>query len=362
MRPAAVTALLGLVLLLTAAAFDAEPLYVPGAAFVVLSAASVAWVVIGSRGLQITRVVSARRVLEEQRVHIHIHVRAGRLALPAGLIEDPMLPAPAPIGAGRRVAHVHIDARFARRGRKHLVAPRVIVRDPFGLAMRVVEGGGEGDVLVLPRVERVVTPAGRGDGTGTPARRGRPSVAAAEVDLDGLRPYRQGTPASRMYWPALARSGELVERRLAADSDARPLIVLDPRASVEEDVDAAVRATGSLCVHLARQGGCALLLPGDRRPTFIEATLAAWEHAHARLAVVNAEAGPSMAGVASRRGPVFFVAASAAARPPRALAHAAAAGRVLVVPGSLAGRRALFTVAGCTAYELSGRRAAAEVA
>jgi uncharacterized protein (DUF58 family) len=361
MRPAAATALLGLVLLLTAGAFDAEPLYVPGAAFVLLAAASVAWVVVGSRGLEITRVVSARRVIEEQRVHIHIHVRAGRLALPAGLIEDPMLPAPAPIATGRRVAHVHIDARFARRGRKHLVAPRVIVRDPFGLAMRAVEGGGEVDVLVLPRVERVVTPAGQGDGTGTAARRGRPSVAA-EVDLDGLRPYRPGTSASRMYWPALARGGELVERRLRADSDARPLIVLDPRGGSEDDLDAAVRATASLCVHLARQGGCALLLPGDRRPTVLEATLAAWEHAHARLAVVGDAGGPSLAGLATRRGPVFFVAASAAARPPRALAHAPAGGRVLVVPGTVPGRRAVFSVAGCTAYELSGQRAAAEVA
>jgi uncharacterized protein (DUF58 family) len=359
MRPAAVTALLGLVLLLTAAAFDAEPLYVPGAAFVVLAAASVAWVVVGSRGLEITRDVSARRVLEEQRVQIHIHVRAGRLALPAGLIEDPMLPQPAPIAAGRRVAHVHIDARFARRGRKHLVAPRVIVRDPFGLAMRAVEGGGEGDVLVLPRVERVVTPAGRGDGTGTTARRGRPSVAA-EVDLDGLRPYRPGTSASRMYWPALARRGELVERRLRADSDARPLVVLDPRGSGEEDLDAAVRATASLCVHLARQGGCALLLPGDSRPTVLEPTLMAWDHAHARLAVVGPDGGPRLAGLANRRGPVFFVAAAAAAaaRPPRALAHAPAGSRVLVVPGTVPGRRAIFTVAGCSAYELSGGRAA----
>jgi uncharacterized protein (DUF58 family) len=361
MRPAGVTALLGLALLLTAAAFDAEPLYVPGAAFVVLAALSVAWVVIGSRGLHITRTVSSRRVLEEQRVHIHIHVRAGSVVLPAGIVEDPMLPAPAALAAGRRVAHVHIDARFARRGRKHLAAPRVIVRDPFGLAMRAVEADDEFDVLVLPRVEPVVTAAGQGDGTGTAARRGRPSVAA-EVDLDGLRPYRPGTPASRMYWPALARGGELVERRLRADSDARPLVVLDPRAGTEDEVDAAVRATASLCVHLARQGGCALLLPGDRRPAVLEQTLASWEHAHARLAVVGTAAGPSLAGLATRRGPVFFVAASPTARPPRALAHAPAAGRVLVVPGAVPGRRALFSVAGCTAYELSGQRAAAEVA
>jgi uncharacterized protein (DUF58 family) len=362
MRPAAATALLGLVLALTAAVFDAEPLYVPGVAFIVLAALSVTWVVAGSRGLRVSRTVSARRVLEEQPVEIVIRVQAGSLALPAGLIEDPLLPSPAPIASGRRYARVHIDARFARRGRKRLVAPSVIVRDPFGLATRAVQGGGEAEVLVLPRVERVVTPPGQGDGTGTAARRGRPSVAA-EVDLDGLRPHRPGAPASRMYWPALARTGELMERRLRADADTRPLVVLDPRSAAGDDaLDQAVRATASLCVHLARQGGCALLLPGDRRPTSLEPTLAAWEHAHARLAVVTGASGPNLAGLASRRGPVYYVAAYIPARPPRALSHAPGGGRVLVVPGAMPGRRALFTVAGCTAYELSGQHAAAEVA
>jgi uncharacterized protein (DUF58 family) len=361
-RPAVATALLGLVLVLTAAIFDAEPLYVPGAAFIVLAGGAVAWVLAGSRGMRISRTVSARRVLEEHSVEIVIRVRSGSTALPAGLIEDPLLPSPAPIAAGRRDARVHIDARFARRGRKRLVEPSVIVRDPFGLATRVVQGGGEAEVLVLPRVEKVVTPPGQGDGTGTVARRGRPSVAA-EVDLDGLRAYRPGAPASRMYWPALARTGELVERRLRADTDTRPLVVLDPRsAAADGALDASVRAAASLCVHLARQGGCALLLPGDRRPTVLEPTLAAWEHAHARLAVVTGASGPNLAGLAARRGPVFYVAAYVPARPPRALSHAPGGGRVLVVPGAMPGRRAAFTVAGCTAYELSGQHAVAEVA
>jgi len=166
-----------------------------------------------------------------------------------------------------------------------------------------------------------------------------------------------------MYWPALARTGELVERRLRADADSRPLIVLDPRGGGDEAaLDAAVRAAASLCVHLARQGGCALLLPGDRRPTVLEATLAAWEHAHARLAVVTGASGPNLAGLASRRGPVFYVAAYVPARPPRALTHAPGGGRVLVVPGAMPGRRPVFSVAGCTAYELSGQHAVAEMA
>ena len=252
MRPAVVTALLGLVLALTAATFDAEPLYVPAAAFVLPRRRGGR---VGAPRLaparRSARTVSARRVLEDDTVRIDIRVRTRSLALPAGLIEDPLLPAPAAIGAGRRTAHVVIDARFARRGRKRLVEPSVIVRDPFGLAMRVVQGGGEAEVLVLPRIAKVVTPSGEGDGTGLAARRGRPSVAA-EVDLDGLRPHRPGAPASRIYWPALARSGELVERRLRADTDTRPLVVLDPRgAAGDAPLDAAVRAAASLAVHLA---------------------------------------------------------------------------------------------------------------
>ena len=106
MRPAVVTALLGLVLALTAATFDAEPLYVPAAAFVLLAVGAVAWVHLGSRRLEIARTVSARRVLEDDTVRIDIRVRTRSLALPAGLIEDPLLPAPAAIGAaaGRRTS------------------------------------------------------------------------------------------------------------------------------------------------------------------------------------------------------------------------------------------------------------------
>ena len=59
---------------------------------------------------------------------------------------------------------------------------------------------------------------------------------------------------------------------------------------------------------------------------------------------------------------MFYVAARVPARPPRALAHAPGGGRVLVVPGTMAGRRAVLTVAGCAGYELSAGRAMAGVA
>ena len=92
----------------------------------------------------------------------------------------------------------------------------------------------------------------------------------AAVDMDGLRPYRVGTPASRIHWPAVARGHGLIERRLQADGDSRPLVVLDARLpgpdAQSELLDAAVRAAASLVLELARRGGCGLLLPGEQRP------------------------------------------------------------------------------------------------
>ena len=368
MRGAVVTATMGAALLLTAAVFDAEPLYVPGVTFVTLAAATAGWVTAAARGVQIVRTVGARRVQEEEAVPVDIRVTTGTLPLPSGAVEDDLLRSPAPLLSGQRAATVKIQARFARRGRKLLPAPRVVVRDPLGMASVVVEAPEDAQVLVLPRVERVRAPGEEDSGAGTALRRGRPTLAA-EVDLDGLRPHREGAPASRIFWPALARTGELMERRLRADGDTRPLIVLDLRAPESPAAaDAAVRATASLAVELARAGGCALLLPGDRRASALEPTLAGWPALHVRLALLETHAVPNLSDLAARRGPILYVAARLLTRAPRALAHAPGGARLLVVPGSLPGRAPVLAVAGCYAYDAGSsrrtarRRVAAEAA
>ena len=87
---------------------------------------------------------------------------------------------------------------------------------------------------------------------------------AAEFEVDGLRPYREGSPASRIHWPALARSGEMHERRMVAGAEATPLVVLDAELPDDQEaLDRAVRAAASLCVHLAPGSGCSVLLPGS---------------------------------------------------------------------------------------------------
>jgi uncharacterized protein (DUF58 family) len=356
-RPLLRTAALGALLVVVAGLLDAEPLYVPGGALLVLAAGSAAWVLGGARGVRVTRTVGVTRAMEEEPVAVDLRVTSPR-PLPTGGVLDPLLPAPAPLATGRRLTRVRIDVRFSRRGRKVLVAPRIAVRDPFGLLTRIVRGPAPppDEVLILPRIEPVRAPGSSGETSGA-LRLGRRSSVAAEIELDGLRQHRPGTPASRIFWPSLAKGGELLERRLRDDSDTRPLIVLDPRGAASgDDLDAAVRAAASLAVHLAHEGGCALLIPGDRRPATLDPGLIGWPNVHARLALVEGDTPPALPGIAARRGPIIYVAARRLSRPPRALAHAPGGGRVLVVPGTLTGRRLGFTVAGCSGYELSASR------
>jgi uncharacterized protein (DUF58 family) len=353
-RPALATAGLGLLLVLVAATFDAEPLYVPGVAFLVLPLACAGWIALTARDVRLTRRLSARRVVEEEPLEVVVEASAGRLPLSTGSLVDALLSEPVPLAAGRRAQRVRIAARFARRGRRTLPPPSLVLRDPVGLAERGVVAACEDEVLVLPRIEPVRAAGGGAEDGRRP--RGRPAIAA-EVELDGVREHRSGTPASRIYWPALARGIGLMERRLRAEADSTPLIVLDARGGSEEALDAAVRACASLAVALAREGGCSVLLPGDRRATALDPSLGTWPHLHARLALVAAGGRPSLSGIAGRSGVVVYVAAHVPGRAPQALEHAPAAGRVLVVPGEMPGRRASFRVAGCTGYAVEPRGA-----
>ena len=118
---------------------------------------------------------------------------------------------------------------------------------------------------MLPRIEPVTAPGGGGAGAGPGRARHAPGLSGrrldaslAELEIDGLRPYREGAPASRIHWPTVARRGEMLERRLVAELDSAPLVVLDRSAPAsEEALDSAVRAAASLCVWLGPQPAAA---------------------------------------------------------------------------------------------------------
>ncbi len=357
MRSALGCAALGVLLLVVAGTFDAEPLYVTGSALALLGLGAAAWIGAGAWGAQIQRELGARSVLEEQPLEVRIRATAGRIPLPPGWIDEPLLPEPVRFRAGRPAARVRVEVTFGRRGRRRLAPPALVLRDPFGLAQRVVTGHGTDEILVLPRVLPVRATAGGGDAT--PAHARAALIAAAETELDGLREHRPGSPASRIHWPALARGHGLMERKLISEADSRPLVVLDPRAPASQDaLDGAVRAAASLTVHFARRSGCSLLLPGDRRAHVIEKDLLAWPAAHVRLALLDESTGPSLVAAQNRRGLVVLVAARPIDRPPRGLGRTPG-GCILVIPGALPNRRPVLEVAGCQGFLTTRSGAAA---
>jgi uncharacterized protein (DUF58 family) len=257
-------------------------------------------------------------------------------------------------------------ARFERRGRHHLPPPSLTVRDPLELAECLCASSTPAqDLLVLPRTERVRWTGSGGAAATSAAARARADLLAA-VEVDGLRPYRRGTPASRIHWPALARGAGLLERRLRVDGEETALVILDARgAQLEEHLDAAVRAAASLTLELARAGGCRLLLPGIRRALAVESNLVNWPVAHTRLALVEGGPdvrAPSPSAIRAALGPLFYVTAQRLDRLPATLSREAAAASfaVVVVPAPLAPQsrgRPNLAVSGCVGFVLgAGRR------
>jgi uncharacterized protein (DUF58 family) len=355
LRPLA-TASLGVALCLAAATFDSASLYVPGVALVAIAVLTTAWVLLAASGASIARRSGPSTVVEEEPYPLRVEVRSGLLPPPGGELVEPLLGWPVPV-AGRWSRRVRINVRFSRRGRRVLEPGRLVIRDPLRLLSRELVGEGRDEVLVLPRIEPVLAPGGGGAGAGDHGGGGidpgvmgrRLDASMAELEIDGLRPYREGAPASRIHWPSVARSGEMLERRLVAELDSAPLVVVDPSApSGEENLDRAVRAAASLCVHLARTGGCAVLLPGDRRPIEIAHDMGAWPAVHVRLALVEAGASPPAGTLGPRGGAVIWVTGADLGGVPRALERLPAGARIVVSPTALPGIRPLFEVAGCT--------------
>jgi uncharacterized protein (DUF58 family) len=367
-RRAAGVALGGLLLTLVAFTFDATPLFVVGVGFAAIGLGAPIWVWLTARSTTLARELHHDRVVEGEQFETTIEVKRGPLGLPGAELHDPLSAAPVRLSSplsllsGGRAARVRVLTRFTRRGLRKLDPPTLVVRDPLDLASVRCKGAGAGqELLVLPFTEpvrwRVRDRALRSERASGPT----PGDPLAAVDIDGLRPYQPGTPASRIHWPALARGAGLLERRLRADGDTRPLVVLDARCgSSSEPLDAAVRAAASLTLELAKAGGCRLLLPGDRRAIAVEPDLIAWPAAHARLALIEGgsrERAP-MLDPGSRLGSVFYVSAHPIDRLPGVLTVGGPGAAVLVLPDGVGGTipgPARFEVTGCRGYVVRAR-------
>ncbi|HEY1834769.1 MAG TPA: DUF58 domain-containing protein [Solirubrobacteraceae bacterium] len=347
---------LGLVLCLLAGAFGAFSLYIPGIALVLLWALAEASVRLAARRAGIAREPVLASAEEGTPLTLTVTVTGGASRLPLAGGELVRWPGAGPEPLGRlRGQPASFVVRPSGRGRQTIAPSELRFGDPLGICTRSLSSH-EAEVLVLPRVERIDRAAlAQILGADESGRR----HAAAEVDA--LRPYRPGAPASRIHWRTAARTGVLMERSLSAEKDRLPLIVLDARRPADGGtLDMAVRATASLCLGIGRLGGCRLLLPGEQRAQRLESDLSSWPGIHERLALVCA--GSPLARTAyEHAGIVLWVTASLTADPMLGR-RGAGGGYFRVSPFTQEDRPVLMHVAGCTLQPIRQSGAARAVA
>jgi uncharacterized protein (DUF58 family) len=348
------TAALAVALTLSGLAFGLTAALVCGLGLFVLAVGAVTWVELATLGGRLERERGPGRLEESEPYPLRIVLRRTLLPPPGGELIDPLLDRPIPVGP-RWSRRLERDIWLESPGRRKLKPTRLIVRDPLGLWQRELRCGQGGEVVVLPRIDPVrwtaagTAPRGQSPGSGRASEATSRRGGLAQFEVDGLRPYREGSPASRIHWPAVARTGEMIERRLIAGGEPRPLVVFDPRGGTSTQRERAMRAAASLCVQLARSGGCDLIVPGERRPLPIDASLRSWPEAHVRIAVSDPNTGPSIPQGGSGAAVLWVTAGRSLPSTLRRLRP----GSFLVTPSGTR-RAASFRVSGCFAYPVSG--------
>jgi uncharacterized protein (DUF58 family) len=340
----------GLALCLLAGAFAVSPLYIPGVAIVLVALAASSSVAAAAARTRVSVELDADSVEEGSPVAVTIRASGWPSSFAAAELRLGSHGAWTALEAARRPAGFAL--RPTGRGRRRIGPAFVRFRDPFSLSRRQIASHAP-ELLVLPRVERIPTAQlERVLELATPRGGG-----VAGFGVDGLRPYRPGAPATRIHWLTVARTGSLIERNLDEDvARARVMVVLDATAPrCAEELDMAVRAAASLAVSLAAAGGCAVLLPGERRAHTLTADMAGWPAMHTRLALVGAGIPPRWDAVSAEL--VVWVGPR---HPPRAEIAGTARVGCAVSPVPAPDAPVLFTVARCAVQaSLSAREASA---
>lgn len=318
-RRAAALAVAGAAALVASRGFGTPALATLGAGLLALPVLVTTVVWLAASGLRLERRLSPSRCRAGDRVEVSVRrlgwaARAGldRL-LDVGV--DPVLDGAA-AGVPRRAAG---GWRLrAARGDHRLPPSRLVVRDPFGLARRERDGGGDDRLLVVPAAPPVEwVPAGSPAGGHGPRRR-RPVSGFGE--LDRVREYRAGDPLSRVHWPQTAKRGRLQTKELRApDGDGRSIVVLlDGSAAPGDDLETAVTAAAAIARRLHLAGEAVALAHTGRPPGRVPASRASWPALELELARVEGggDRPPSLALAAEAAGPgapeaVVVVSASA---------------------------------------------------
>jgi Protein of unknown function DUF58 len=167
----------------------------------------------------------------------------GRPRLP-----NPSLVLPVSLPEGEDQVQLHFLAPTEQRGIFKLRGPRVWCFDSFGLVAQLVAVGPTATISVYPVplvVELGEDVLGGDPGLDDlqPLARLRQPRRDSFGDFAGLRTYVPGDRLRLLYWPALARSGELMVRDFEDDGPRRVHVVADVRALIGEPGHESVLAT-----------------------------------------------------------------------------------------------------------------------
>jgi uncharacterized protein (DUF58 family) len=212
-----------------------EELFVLGAACGVLLAAAAIWVGRARFRLEVSRSVTPARVHAGSPSRVELAIRnVGLRRTPVLKFTDPVsrtrgaevLIAPcSPLAA----THAAYQLPTERRGVVKVGPLTVEIADPFGLARTTTVAAGRTEVIVYPRVDRIV-PLPQTAGHDPLAGSEHPTaLGRAGEDFYALRPYVVGDELRRVHWPTTARLDELMVRQDELPWQGRVTVLLDMR-------------------------------------------------------------------------------------------------------------------------------------
>lgn len=136
------------------------------------------------------------------------------------------------LGPGRS-STIRVERIWARRGAYRLRRVTLSTSFPFGFFQKERDIELEGEVVVWPRIDRVVEePRPAGDRT---PRTGDVSTVASGIrgEYRSLRPYRPGDDPRDVHWRTTARTGEPIVREYAREQAQTLWLCVDLRRAPE---------------------------------------------------------------------------------------------------------------------------------
>ncbi len=260
--------------------------------------------------LRAQRTLSERRVLSEEPVHVHVDLEnTGTKSLELLEVTD-NLPAILTVAEGepRVIESLPRQGRLSlsytvwgMRGLAQWKALSVTVTDTLGLFTHRVEIPCEGELLIVPRFERLDEILIRSRRTRIFSGQVKARLGGTGIEFFGVREYYPGDERRYVNWKATARKDRLIVNEFEQERVADVIILLDARerSDVARDgialFEHSVRAALALAHYFTAQGNRVGLLIYGRYLDWTWPGFGRWQRERLLRAIASAEKGDKAA-------------------------------------------------------------------